>query len=109
MRRSALRPPLFPSLPRRLINQEIIDLLSTFNRRNKPTRSCATACPSFTGRTTIFWRDHPSLQNASAAPTANHSNRLTHLLQLRLNLSTTLEKCFINPLSQVHECFNGHP
>jgi len=38
----------FSSLPRGLINQEIIELLSTFDCSNKPTRSCTTACPGFT-------------------------------------------------------------
>ena len=28
---------------------------------------------------------------------------------LNINLGTTLVKGFVNPLSQVHECFNGHP
>src|SRR5215813_3223873 len=31
------------------------------------------------------------------------------LLQLLLKLGTMLMKHFVNPLSQVHECFNGHP
>jgi len=26
-----------------------------------------------------------------------------------LKLGTTLKKHFVNPLSQVHECFDGHP
>jgi|SRR6516165_9292698 hypothetical protein len=43
---SPLRPAPFP--PRRLINQEIITLLSAFDRRNKPPRLCATTCPGFT-------------------------------------------------------------
>jgi hypothetical protein len=41
---SALRPALSSSL----INQEIIDLLSTFDRSNKPTSLCASTCPSLT-------------------------------------------------------------
>ena len=36
---------------------------------------------------------------------ANHA----HPLQLLFKLGTTLMKGFINPLSQVHERFNGHP
>jgi hypothetical protein len=38
MPRSALSPSLFPSLSCWLVNQEIIDLLSTLDSRNKPTR-----------------------------------------------------------------------
>jgi hypothetical protein len=30
-------------------------------------------------------------------------------LQLVLKFGTTVEKGFVNSLSQVHECFNGHP
>jgi hypothetical protein len=37
--------------------------------------------------------------------TANHA----HPLQLLFKLGTTLRKQSVNPLSQVHECFNGHP
>src|SRR5215467_846814 len=37
-----------------LVDQEIIELLSTFDRSNKPTRSCATACPSITRWASIF-------------------------------------------------------
>src|SRR6516165_8568044 len=36
-----------------------------FQRRDKPTRFCATTCPSLTRRTTIFWRNFYSLQCAS--------------------------------------------
>jgi hypothetical protein len=30
-------------------------------------------------------------------------------LQLLFNLGTTLNKHFVNPLSQVHKCFNAYP
>ena len=30
-------------------------------------------------------------------------------LQLLFNLGPTPVKGFVNPLSQVHQCFNGHP
>jgi hypothetical protein len=40
-----------------------------------------------------------------AASAANHGNPL----QLLFNLGPTLVKGFVNPLSQVHQCFNGHP
>jgi hypothetical protein len=43
------------------------------------------------------------------ASTANHGNRSTHPLQLLFNVGTMLKKHFVNPLSQVHERFNGHP
>jgi hypothetical protein len=43
-----------------------------------------------------------------AAPAANHGNG-PHPLQLLFNLSPMLEKHFVNPRSQVHERFNGHP
>jgi hypothetical protein len=39
---------------------------------------------------------------------ANYGNCPVHLLQLSFNVSTMLKKRFVNPLSQVHECFNGH-
>jgi hypothetical protein len=100
MRRSPLRPSLSPSL----LNQKIIDLPSTFHRRNKPTRSCATTCPSFTRGTSIFRRDLPAFQNASSASnnpcSANYGNG-PHPLQLFLKLRTTLNQHFVNPLSQV--------
>src|SRR5262249_16739968 len=87
---------------------KIVEFLSTFDGRNKPTRSCATTCPCLTRRATIFWRDFPSLQNASTAyrnpPAAHHGNPL----QLLFNVGTTLKKHFVNPLSQVHQCFNAH-
>jgi hypothetical protein len=57
----------------------------------------------------IFRRDFPSFQNASTAyrnpPAANHGKPL----QLLFKLGTTLRKQSVNPLSQVHEFFNGHP
>ena len=40
----------------------------------------------------------------SASAAAQH-----HPLQLSLKLGTMLKKHFVNPLSQVHERFNGHP
>jgi hypothetical protein len=39
---------------------------------------------------------------------ANHGNGL-HPLQPLFNLGTTLKKHLVNPLPQIHECFNGHP
>src|SRR5262249_19931436 len=36
--RSALRPSLFPILPCRLVDQEIVEFLSTFDPSNKPAR-----------------------------------------------------------------------
>src|SRR5262249_3710220 len=39
---------------------------------------------------------------------ANYCNGAGHPLQLLFNFSTALEEGFVNPLSQVHECFNGH-
>jgi len=61
--------------------------------------------------TTIFRRDFPSLQGASTASDDNASaaDQDIHLLQLLLKLSPMLMKHFFNPLSQVHECFDGHP
>jgi hypothetical protein len=43
------------------------------------------------------------------ASAANHGNCPTQPLQLLSKLGTTLKKHFVNPLSQVHEGFNGHP
>jgi hypothetical protein len=40
--RSALSPPLLP----RLLNQKIVEFLSTFNRSNKPPRPCSSSGPS---------------------------------------------------------------
>jgi hypothetical protein len=46
------------------------------------------------------------LETSDHTPSAaTHGN----LLQLLFKLGTTLKKHFINPLSQVHERFNGHP
>jgi hypothetical protein len=50
-----------------LVDQKIVEFLSTFDRSNKPTRSCAPTCPGFAGGTTIFRRDFRSLQCASLA------------------------------------------
>jgi len=111
MRRSPLRPSFFPSLSCQFVDQKIVEFPSTLDRSNKPTRSCTTACPSFARWATIFRRDLPSLQTASATSDDNPSatDQGIHLLQLLLNLSTTLKKHFTNPLSQVHECFDVHP
>jgi hypothetical protein len=40
---------------------------------------------------------------------ANCGNGAAHPLQLSFHVGPTLMKGFVNPLSQVHECFNGHP
>src|SRR6516164_11588631 len=104
---SAFRPALSPPPALRLINQEIIKFLSTFDRRNKPARSCPTACPSLTRTTTIFRWDFPSFQCAFAPNSSTCANQGKHL-QLLFNLGPTLMKGFVNPLLQVHECFNGH-
>src|SRR5215471_11104776 len=106
--RSAFRPPLSPSLPCRLVDQEIVEFLSTFDRSNKPTRSCATTCPSFARRTPIFRRDFLSLQCASTL-SSGHGNCPVHSLQLLLKLGMTLRKQSLNPFSQIYEFFNGHP
>ena len=63
--------------------------------------------------TSIFRRDFPSFQCASTAshnPCAtNHGNCPIHPFYLLLYFGTMLKKHFVNPLSQVHKCFNGHP
>src|SRR5262249_34045996 len=50
-----------------------------------------------------------SSQCASPASGTNQGTCPIHLLQLLFKLSTMLKKHFVNPLSQVHERFNGHP
>jgi hypothetical protein len=32
-----------------------------------------------------------------------------HALQLLSNLGTTLKNHLVNPLPQIHQCFNAHP
>src|SRR5262245_17716384 len=90
--RSPLRPALSP-LPC-FINQEIIKLLSTFDRSNKPTGSCAPTRPGFTGPTTILRWDFLSFQRASAPssnPCAfNYVDCPIHPLQVLFNLGTML-------------------
>jgi hypothetical protein len=56
----------------------------------------------------ILRRDFPSFQCASTSA-ANYGNSATKHLQLLFNFGPTLMKHVVNPLSQVHECFNGHP
>jgi hypothetical protein len=51
---------------------------------------------------TAVWFVRGKLEQSSAANQA-------HPLQLLLKLGTMLMKHFVNPLSQVHERFNGHP
>src|SRR5262249_516020 len=103
---STLRPTLSPSL----INQEIIKLPSTLDRSNKPTRSCATTCPRVTSGASIFRWDFPSSQCACTltASATDGGNCLIHPLQLLFKPGTTLKKHSVNPLSQVHKCFNAH-
>src|SRR5215813_225025 len=52
-------------------------------------------------------------RNALPAPLASLSPPTSamapHPLHLLLKLGTTLKKHFFNPLSQVHECSDGHP
>jgi hypothetical protein len=57
---------------------------------------------------TILRRDFPSLQCAHTASDNPSAANHAHPLQLLLKLGTTLMKGFVNPLSQVHERFNGH-
>src|SRR5262249_41264122 len=71
-----------------------VEFLSTFDRGNKPTRSCATTCPSFACRTTIFRRDFPSLQSTSTSP-ANHGNCPIHPLTAFQALISNDAACFI--------------
>src|SRR5262249_58721468 len=54
-----------------------------------------------------YRRDFPSLQCASTA--SHNPSSATKHLQLLFNFGPTLIKGLVNPLSQVHECFNGHP
>src|SRR5262245_56777610 len=102
--RSTLRPSLSSCC---LINQKFIKLISTFDRSNQPTRSCATTCPGFTGGTTISRRNFLALQCASTATSnpcdADYGN--IHPCLLLFNVGTTLKKRFLNPFSQVHERF----
>jgi hypothetical protein len=110
VRSSTLRPALSPPLLCRLVDQKVVKFLPTFDRSNKPTRSCATTGPRLARWTTIFGWDLPSSQCAStASDNPCHGNCLTHPLQLLFNLSPTPVKHFVNPLPQVHERFNGHP
>src|SRR5215831_9209829 len=96
------------SLPPPLINQEIFKFPSTFDRINKPPWLCPTACPSLTRTAPILRRDFPSFQCASSASDNPYAANQAHPLQLLLKFGTMLMKGFVNPLSQVHERFNGH-
>jgi len=82
-----------------------------FERFFRPFRGLAPRPAQVSPGTTIFRRDFPSLQGASTASDDNASaaDQDIHLLQLLLKLSPMLMKHFFNPLSQVHECFDGHP
>jgi hypothetical protein len=57
----------------------------------------------------IFRRDFLPLQYASNAPDNPCATNYGNPLQLLFKLGPTLMKHFVNPLSQVHERFNGHP
>src|SRR5262249_41274137 len=102
VRRSPFRPALSPFLSCGLVDQEIVQFLATFDRGNKPARSCATACPSLAGRTTISGRDFPSFQCAHwyfASWSGEEGNCPVHSLQLLLKLGMTLRKQSLNPFS----------
>src|SRR5262249_36738189 len=96
------------SLPCRLVDQEIVEFLSTFDRSNKPTRFCASTCPSFARRTPIFRRDFLSFQFASTASHNPCAANYRDPLQLLFKFGTMAVKHFVHPLSQVHERFSGH-
>src|SRR5215471_6904087 len=96
-----------PSLACRLVDQEIVKFPSTLDRSNKPPWLCPTACPSLTRPTAILWRDLPSFQCTSTASNNPCAANHPHPLQLLLKFGTMLMKGFVNPLSQVHECFDG--
>src|SRR5262249_4272753 len=61
---------------------------------------------SLTRTAPIFRRDFPSFQCTS--PASNYPCA-TQGGQLLLKLGTTPVKHFVNPLSQVHQCFDAHP
>jgi hypothetical protein len=109
IRRFDLR--FFSSLPRRLVDQKVVEFLAFFDRRNEPSRSSAASCPCLAFRTPIFRRDLPALQCAS--PTTTTSNLFTakqvHPLQLFLELGATLMQHYVDPLSQLHKGFNIDP
>src|SRR5262245_2514608 len=86
-------------LPLQLHGQEIFEFLSTFDRSNQPTRSCATTGPSVTRGATIFQRDFPSFQ---CTPTPSNNPCDAQGGQLLLKFSPTFVEGFLNPLPQVH-------
>src|SRR5262245_39160233 len=105
VRRSALRPALSPFLSCRLVDQEIIKFLSTFDRSNKPTWSCAPTRPSLTFRTAIFGFDLPALQRASTlrATSNRFAAKRGNPLQLLFHFDAMLAQSLINLVTQVHE------
>src|SRR3981081_927246 len=61
-----LRLTFLPPASSRLVDQELFELLPTFDRGDKPPRSRSATCPCFPGRTTIFRGDLPPFQCASS-------------------------------------------
>lgn len=60
----------FWSLPRRLVDQEILELLSTFDRRNEPELSSTATC-RFAFRTPTFGFDRPATEWGLLSVTGN--------------------------------------
>src|SRR6516162_6618548 len=108
VRRSPRQSTFFPPLPSRLIDQEIFEFLSFFDRSNKPTRFCATTRPCLTFGTPIFRRDFPATQWASLTTASNPclAAKQGNPLQLFLKLTTTLFQHYLDLLAQLHKPLN---